>query len=423
MNSEKNARIISFALIVVMLLAFYFIPYKKLDAKKLQLTNEVNSLTSTYNVLKIDVDKKDDYLKDIEESKAKIKNIDENLPSELSQELLIYTINDMEKTLGIQMPSVNFGLVETVSQLYEEKDESGNQASQTTTDGSTATNQATNEQTTTDQSTDQSNSNQTTNNKENKNQETAIKRMITTTTTLNYAQLKSLMSYLYSEEGLNQYASGVYSNRKWISLNGLTLASNPETGDITAGFSLSFYGLESKDNKDKAIDLGTFDIGKKGVFLPFSEFGIKFTLPESTSNTNNQSISDFFIMLSPITADQTTVTMGKASGMSSTSFVYADSNSFVDVTLELSQEGDTYYYKYSAGNEKFPSQGVIAFIPGNSLDLLVMSNKRNGSDDKSGANVTIINNTDLTLNITNTGDDKSSPRFKVVKTVGKVSGN
>lgn len=408
MNSEKNAKIISFLLIVVILLTFYFIPYKKMDAKKTQLNNEINNLTATYNVLSQDINKKEEYVKGIEEVKDKIEGIDQNLPSELSQELLIYTINDIEKTIDIKMPNVAFGLVETVAKLNEET--TVNQAVPTTTE------EATNNQ----QTTEVANTGQVENDNEVSDQETGIKRIVSTTTTLTYTQLKSLMAYLYGE-GISALPTGILSNRNRIVLNNLSLASDTETGDINASFTLTFFGLESAKREVEKVDLGEFVLGKDGIFLPFSEYGIKFALPQ-TEIKSSQQISDFFIMLSPITADQTTVTMGKASGMSSSSFVYADANEFIDVTLELFKDNNIYYYKYSAGTDKYPSDGSIAFDPGNQLDLLVLSNKRNSSDDKSGANVTIVNNTDLTLNIINTGDDITLPRFKVVSTNGKVSG-
>jgi len=414
MNTEKNARVISLLLIVVMLLTFYFVPYKKMNDKKTQLNNEINNLSSTYNVLSIDMNKKDQYLEGIEEYEDKIASIDESLPADLPQERLIHTINDIEETIGIKMPSVSFGLIETVSKLSEEK-ESNNINGEEQKSNNEATDNTNSDDTQQEENESISDSDNST--KKSK-QETGIKRMITTTTTLDYAQLKNLMAYLYGE-GISALPGGLLNNKNRVVLNNLSLASNTETGKLTASFTLTFFGLQSDGRKTDKVNLGDFDLGKDSIFLPFSEYGIKFSVPESNQSSQ---VSDFFIMLSPITADQTTVTMGKASGMSSSSFVYADANEFVDTTLEIFKENNAYYYKYSAGGDKYPSEGSMAFDPGNQLDLLVLSNKRNGSDDKSGANVTIINNTDLTLNIINTGDDKTLPRFKVVSATGNVSG-
>lgn len=354
-----------------------------MDAKQTELKNEIMTLESTYNQLSIDIPKKQEFLNGIEEGKIKVKVIENILP-ELTQELVIYTLDHIEKSIGIKLPSASLGAQETLFLLYP------------IVDG-----QTTEEET------------------YNPEQEIALKVETQTNTTLSYSQLKDLMAYLYDNELGSE-------NKNRIVLNNLQLTSDPATGTITSSFSLAFYGLEyifsENDTRlPSKFELGIFDIGKESVFVPFSEYGINYAI-DQTEKTQQEETSDFFIMLSPITADQTTITLGQTIGMNSSSFLYVDKNDFVDVKIEVNKENGKYYYKLQAGNSMYPKSGdeAIAFDPGKNLDLLVMSSTRYGAEDKSGANVTIINNTDLQFNIRYSGEDASSPRFKIVKSSGSV---
>lgn len=436
--SEKNTKILAFITIVLLLLVFYFIPYKQLDAKKLKLEKEVANLTSTYDVLAQDMNKKEEYLKGIDELKLEIVEMDKKLPAELTQEMMLYTLDDMEKTIGIKIPSASFSVLLPV--FDEEKELLTQQTDSTDTkkDASKDTDAKTEdnaEDNTVDKTEDniadktetktetKTEAKTETNTKVNKNKKIiyadkiAVKCDVTTSTILTYSQLKDLMDYLYGADGHND------KNRNVI--NKLSLTSNTETGELTASFTLSFFALYSVDRVAVPVDLGPFELEKKGVFLPFDEYGVKFSIDEQKTQANStvDKASDFFMMLSPITADQTTVYIGQTAGTSTAPLVREDNKDFLDVEFVFNQKNGKYYFSYKAGTEKYPNNYAegVAFEPGNAIELSVLSNKRNGANDTSGANVTIINNTDKPLSVITSYDDKEKPRFKLVKSVGNVN--
>lgn len=399
--TDKNLQYLTILGVLLMILMFYFLPYKMLDNKKDSLKKEVNELQSVYDVLKVDEDKKDFYKKGINELGKRTEVLNKSFPAELSQEYLIYVINDMEKTLSIKFPGVNIGLVEEAvfdKNKKEAKASTGDQEAQNSETGA-----------------QQADANEQIQKQESK--EIVIKRNLVTNAAMSYSQLKDFIKYIYGTQPL------IDGEKKRIVMENLSLAVNNESGLINASFGLTFYGIQSNERKKEIINLGEFPIGKNGIFVPFSEFGANSSSLQGNSTTQAET-PDFFLMLSPTSADQTTVVAGKASGANSSSFVYSDANSFVNVTFEVFKNNGAYFYKYSAGNDKYPKDNTaISFIPGKSLDLKVISNTRNGSNDKSGANVKIINKTDMPFNITRAGDDKSNPRFKLVSKTGTITVN
>lgn len=364
--SEKDTKILAFVVIVILVGLYYFVPYKQMDAKKNALNNEVATLNNTYNLLAQDILRKEEFVKEIEEAKTKIEALNQKLPANLPQELIIYTINDLEKTIGVSLPNLSISPIEIVSKLNEDEALP--------------------------------------------NQELGIKCMINSSCKLTYNQLKKLMGYLYKS-----------SDEKRIVLNNLVLTSDPITEELMATFSLAFYGLVAEGRTLDAFDLGNFDIKKSNVFSPIGAYGIGEE--ETTHNEQTQDEkADFFIILDPITADNTTVVIGQNLTTEGITSVHADDNKFVNVELSFYQSNGKYYYRYKAGSDTYPkvySEG-IEFNPGNTLELQVISSQRNSQDDNSGANATIINNTDMPFNVVYFNEDQENPRLNITKIVGEV---
>ncbi len=60
------------------------------------------------------------------------------------------------------------------------------------------------------------------------------------------------------------------------------------------------------------------------------------------------------------------------------------------------------------------------FLPGDYLSFMVLSSQRSGDEDMAAVDATIINDTDMTLNIKVANEDKGNPRFVVKSTSGDV---
>ena len=75
-------------------------------------------------------------------------------------------------------------------------------------------------------------------------------------------------------------------------------------------------------------------------------------------------------------------------------------------------EGKSYPTKFEGNGEEFKPNG-------NDINFEIFSEKRVNKDDKSGANIKIVNSSDKEVNLIINKDDEKSPRVNVT-TDGKV---
>lgn len=382
--SERDTKILAFALIVIMSVLFYFVPYKALDLKKSALDTEVLQLNSTYNQLAQDIIKKEEYKAQIEDTKSRLENYDKLLPAGLAQEAIISQITDLESTVGINFPDIVMGTVVTLFTINQEQVVEG-QAT-TSVDPLTVV----------------------------EGEEAAIKRDLATSTTLTYSQLKALMAYLYKSENLE-------NPRTRMVLNNLQLKSNLETGDLTANFDLSFYGLLNDKRTPESVDLGNFDTSKEDVFIPYPSYGFEYVAPKIITNLQ-EAYADLFISLDPVIDDKPTVTIGRTNDAIKESYAYAYQTKVAPIEIEFYQDKDVYFYHYKTDTDSYPDsyEKGVAFDPGVVIEVQVISSKRKGAEDESGANATIINKTDMPVNVVYYSEDNKNPRLNIVKIQGDV---
>ncbi len=381
--TERDTKILAFALIVIMAAFFYFVPYKQLEAQKAVLDGEVQQLTAIYTQLAQDIEKKDVFKASIEETKKQLEIYNKLLPSGVLQEAILYQLNDIENAVGIHFPDLVLGPVVTLFTINEEQPVEGQ--APTPVDPAAAIGQV-----------------------------TAIKRDLSVTTTLTYSQLKALLIYLYKTEGFENFKTRVV-------LNNLKLTSVLESSDLTADFDLSFYGVLNDLRGPEIIDLGDFDRTKSDVFLPYQSYGSGVVIPDEVTRTQ-EPYADLFVTLNPVNGQNPTVTLGRTNDSLKESYLYAYLSEVVPVEIEFYQEEDIYYYRYRMDVETYPKvyDVGIAFDPGLFIEVQILSGKRSGSEDKSGANATIINNTDMPVSIVYSNEDETNPRLNIVKIQGDV---
>ena len=64
---------------------------------------------------------------------------------------------------------------------------------------------------------------------------------------------------------------------------------------------------------------------------------------------------------------------------------------------------------------------LMAFEPGNTLDMLIMSSPRIDSSDTGNINLSVTNDTDMPLNIKICNDDTKSSRVKITNRTGDIT--
>ncbi len=180
-----------------------------------------------------------------------------------------------------------------------------------------------------------------------------------------------------------------------------------ENGLLQGTMALNFYSAPKPEGYvEENTDWMWKDLVQSGKSNPFKlEGGTAFT-----GTVGNK--FDFYLSLKPESSDLPTVIVGKAEDKNRLTYVYADSNTMENVSMQFKKENDKYYYRYSTKNGKFPNDGSwLDFTPvGSSISVKVYSSKRNSKADSAGANINIENNSGLKLLFEIEGDDKENPR-------------
>ncbi|MCB2295210.1 hypothetical protein LGK95_17130 [Clostridium algoriphilum] len=135
--------------------------------------------------------------------------------------------------------------------------------------------------------------------------------------------------------------------------------------------------------------------------------------------------SDFNLYAKPkISNNLHTIIIKKAKEESMKSYIYANNAGIELVEFYFTKIGSKYYYKYKTSIESYPKNfnNSIEFVPnGGNIVLDMVSQKRGSSSDLSGVNIKITNDTDKTVVVNISGDDKNKPRVNILKEKGDIS--
>ncbi|UWG98589.1 hypothetical protein LPY66_07305 [Dehalobacter sp. DCM] len=223
----------------------------------------------------------------------------------------------------------------------------------------------------------------------------------------------SLLSFLSKTEALE----------KKMFLKSMTITPSTETAGVSGNVVFRLYLLPKFNGAD--ADFLNWDIqGTYGTANPFVAVGgtVAASQAPSASAAVQTSPTDFLMSVAPVTADIPAVILGKSNDYTRSSYVYSDEQTFVSVSIRLTEKEGKYYYQFTNAGDTYPKTGTPEeFVPiGNNLSLAVYSAVRNQQNDQNGVNLTISNDTDKPFTVQILNDDTKSPRIKIVKTSGEV---
>ena len=242
--------------------------------------------------------------------------------------------------------------------------------------------------------------------------ENAITMTVNAQTNVSYFQLMNMLRFI------NSY-------KYKLNLDNINISVSES--NLNVNFQLTMIGIKSQTREVETVEIEGYNLGKDSIFSPFSGYGSIFNVGtgEGTGLLRESLIdssADLFIRLEPITADPTTVTIGRTNDGARRTYLYADKNSFENATIEFFMKDNKYFMRYKTEERSYPSnyEEGIEFDPGKALELQIFSSRRVSDDDNSGLNATLINKTNLPLRIVYFSEDTSRPRFNIVKTEGEV---
>ncbi len=233
-----------------------------------------------------------------------------------------------------------------------------------------------------------------------------------------------LMNFIYELEN--------YSKK--IIINEIKINSNYEENILQGNIALDFFAIKKLHTIDEEYGKWDYDneYGRENPFHTYTGYqsskGFSSNTIDNinTNNNGNKNVlkEDFIMTVKPITADIPTIIIGNAKDREMKTYVYADNEKYEKVTFEIFEENNKYFYRYKTEKDSYPQDyenDRSSFKPdGNEVNLIISSYPRNGIDDKNGADLTLINNTDLKLNVSIEREDPKEERVRVQHKEGVV---
>lgn len=222
-----------------------------------------------------------------------------------------------------------------------------------------------------------------------------------------YAETKAMIDYILKSDFKN-------------TMENFNVSYNAEQDVVTGTFVVSQYAIVSNDREFGGANINNADFGTGNIFSSsiFNPGG-----DQNTNGSNIMSDYDVFIQMNGYGSDVGSFRMGMKDDAIGTTVISSEENKMHDVTIRVTGKDNDYKISYKVGNVTYPMDGYsqgVSFTPGNLLSIFVSSSERGDLNDKSGANVTIINDSDKVLEIKVINEDYQNPRFKIKHKSGDV---
>lgn len=359
---------------VLIIVAAYYLGYSKLTDSVNSYEQQLNTAqTKNRQLVQMNADKTR-YLEDTENYKKQFNAILAGYDASVKQDAALMYLNSIEEITGAWIKSTTFS---SLSPIYtfgkvpsSNPGGAGSSAYQTDMQG--------------------------------------YKRTVTLSYEATYKQWKDLVSFLN-----NYYSKNTIDN--------ISMSYNAENQTVTGTMTLSTYSVVGSsrlfNRLEYSIPLGTDNIFSSASFEP----AVKSSYDDDGSYILSD--YDYYLLVNAPASDMDSCIVGKK-GDDGNSIVSANENAVKEVTVRFAGSNGNYTVSYAVNGKTYPEDDYEAgqsFIPGSTLDFLVISSERLQSEDQNSVNVTFVNETDMDLNVKISNDDAYNPRVSIKKTTGIVN--
>ena len=229
-------------------------------------------------------------------------------------------------------------------------------------------------------------------------------------------QMSAAIDFTGTYRMLMNFIKEVEGSDKITPIKSLEIRKVEESDLLEGNINLEYYAVPKLNMQDEEYYRWEVQntYGKENPFDLFSGY----------INPSSLIKYDFAMTLNSYSSGLPTVIMGKNMESANSSYIYAISQGNEDVELQILQEGNQYYYKYRAGYESLPQDyenEMVEFKPfGKRIEFMINSRKRVNSNDNSGINLSLVNMSDLTLQVTVDKDDFQNPRVTIDREQGSI---
>ena len=220
-------------------------------------------------------------------------------------------------------------------------------------------------------------------------------------------------------DNVMKFMKSIEENPKHINILNFNLSAQSD-GNVSANMNIQLVAIPKIDASKEEFTTADEKYGKENPFSGASAVGAG-TIENELENSKVK--NDFLMTVRPINSDLPTIVLGKADDKDKKTYLNNDENSVSNIEMCISGDNGKYYYKYKVEGKSYPTKfegNGEEFKPnGNDISFEIFSEKRVNNDDKSGANIKIVNSSDKEVNLIINKDDEKSPRVNVT-TEGKV---
>ena len=235
----------------------------------------------------------------------------------------------------------------------------------------------------------------------------------------NLSQMTVSLSVNGTYDNVMKFMKSIEENPKHINILNFNLSAQTD-GNVSANMNIQLVAIPKIDASKEEFTTADEKYGKEN---PFSGASVVGTGTIENELENSKVKNDFLMTVRPINSDLPTIVLGKSDDKDKKTYLNNDENSVSNIEMYISGDNGKYYYKYKVEGKSYPTKfegNGEEFKPnGNDINFEIFSEKRVNKDDKSGANIKIVNSSDKEVNLIINKDDEKSPRVNVT-TDGKV---
>ncbi|MBI6088383.1 hypothetical protein H8J89_10020 [Clostridium perfringens] len=365
---------------------------KDLKSKELKVKEEYNDDVKMVNSIEPNKE-------EINIFNSEIQNLTSGFYSNISQPNIILELNNLMNDTNVK-GTMSFSEIKTMpvmdkqdgdSSSKSENDENKNQIQGIVNDYNNITDKKKNED------------------KKNKKQEEIY----------NLNQMTVSLSVNGTYDNVMKFMKSIEENPKHINILNFNLSAQTD-GNVSANMNIQLVAIPKIDASKEEFTTADEKYGKEN---PFSGASVAGTGTIENELENSKVKNDFLMTVRPINSDLPTIVLGKSGDKDKKTYLNNDENSVSNIEMYISGDNGKYYYKYKVEGKSYPTKfegNGEEFKPnGNDINFEIFSEKRVNKDDKSGANIKIVNSSDKEVNLIINKDDEKSPRVNVT-TDGKV---
>ena len=365
---------------------------KDLKSKELKVKQEYNDDVKMVNSIEPNKE-------EINIFNSEIQNLTSGFYSNISQPNIILELNNLMNDTNVK-GTMSFSEIKTMpvmdkqegdSSSKSENDENKNQIQGIVNDYNNITDKKKNED------------------KKNKKQEEIY----------NLNQMTVSLSVNGTYDNVMKFMKSIEENPKHINILNFNLSAQTD-GNVSANMNIQLVAIPKIDASKEEFTTADEKYGKEN---PFSGASVVGTGTIENELENSKVKNDFLMTVRPINSDLPTIVLGKSGDKDKKTYLNNDENSVSNIEMYISGDNGKYYYKYKVEGKSYPTKfegNGEEFKPnGNDINFEIFSEKRVNNDDKSGANIKIVNSSDKEVNLIINKDDEKSPRVNVT-TEGKV---